>query len=47
MIKKVSVEKEKCIHCGMCLNDCILGVLEFDEFFRFFQEVYQDLSDKM
>ncbi len=31
MIKKVSVEKEKCIHCGMCLNDCILGVLEFDE----------------
>ena len=22
-------------------------VLEFDEFFRFFQEVYQDLSDKM
>ena len=22
-------------------------VLEFDEFFRFFQEVYQDLSDKI
>lgn len=22
---------ENCIHCGKCINDCIAGVLEFDE----------------
>lgn len=31
MIKKITVNKEKCIHCGMCIKDCIVGVLEFDE----------------
>ena len=31
MIKKITVDKEKCVHCGMCLKDCIVGVLEFDK----------------
>lgn len=31
MLKKITVDKERCIHCGMCLKDCIVGVLEFDE----------------
>lgn len=31
MIKKITIDKEKCIHCGMCIKDCIVEVLEFDE----------------
>ncbi|MBQ9292040.1 MAG: nitroreductase family protein [Campylobacter sp.] len=31
MVKSISVNAEKCTHCGMCLKDCIVGVLEFDE----------------
>lgn len=30
MIKKITVNKEKCIHCGLCLKDCIVNALEFD-----------------
>ncbi len=25
------VDKNKCIHCGLCINDCIAKVFEFDE----------------
>ncbi len=25
------VDKEKCIHCGLCINDCIASVLEFNK----------------
>lgn len=25
------IDENKCIHCGLCINDCIAGVLEFDE----------------
>ena len=28
---KIEIDKEKCIHCGMCINDCISMCLEFDE----------------
>ena len=31
MIKKITINKEKCIHCGLCIKDCIVGILEFDE----------------
>lgn len=31
MIKKITIDKDKCIHCGMCIKDCIVGILEFDE----------------
>ena len=30
MIKKITVNIEKCIHCGLCLKDCIVNALEFD-----------------
>lgn len=30
MEKKISVDKSKCIHCGMCIKDCLVGCLEFD-----------------
>lgn len=26
-----TVDKEKCIHCGMCANDCGAGIIEFDK----------------
>ncbi len=26
-----TVNREKCIHCGMCANDCGAGVIEFDK----------------
>lgn len=31
MIKKITIDKNKCIHCGLCIKDCIVRVLEFDE----------------
>ena len=31
MIKKITINEEKCIHCGMCIKDCIVSILEFDE----------------
>lgn len=27
----IAIDKEKCIHCGMCLRDCVASCLEFDE----------------
>ncbi len=24
-------DKEKCVHCGLCIKDCSVGALEFDE----------------
>ncbi len=29
--KNLVIDKEKCIHCGLCVNDCITFALEFDE----------------
>lgn len=29
--KNLVIDKEKCINCGMCIEDCIAGALEFDE----------------
>ena len=31
MLKKITVDKDKCIHCGMCIKDCIVSALEFDD----------------
>ena len=31
MIKKFTVDKEKCIHCGMCLKDCPTKCIEFSK----------------
>lgn len=28
--KNLVIDKEKCIHCGLCINDCITFALEFD-----------------
>lgn len=30
MIKSITVDKSKCIHCGMCVRDCIVNCIEFD-----------------
>ena len=31
MEKIISVDKNKCIHCGMCNKDCMMSAIEFDE----------------
>lgn len=31
MVKSISVNAEKCTHCGFCIKDCPVYVLEFDE----------------
>ena len=28
--KNLVIDKEKCVHCGLCIEDCISGCLEFD-----------------
>ncbi len=31
MKRMIAVDEEKCIHCGMCLRDCVASCLEFDD----------------
>lgn len=31
MEKKISVDKNKCIHCGLCIKDCLMSCIEFDD----------------
>lgn len=31
MVKKINVDKDKCIHCGMCIGECVVGCIRFDE----------------
>lgn len=31
MVKRINIDKERCIRCGMCINDCFVGCLAFDE----------------
>ena len=31
MAKSITVDSAKCIHCGLCLKDCMMGCLEFGE----------------
>ena len=31
MTKSIAVDPAKCIHCGLCLSDCMMGCLEFGE----------------
>lgn len=40
MIKKISVDEEKCIHCGLCIEDCVMGIIAFDA-----QEIPQFTAD--
>ena len=30
MKKSLTIDKNKCIHCGMCIKDCIVNCIEFD-----------------
>lgn len=30
MIKKITIDK-KCIHCGICIRDCFVNAIEFDD----------------
>lgn len=30
MLRKISVDRDKCIHCGLCIQDCILRIITFD-----------------
>ncbi len=30
MIRSIDVDKAKCIHCGLCIQDCPAGIIEFD-----------------
>lgn len=30
MQKSITVDADTCVHCGMCIEDCVLGILEFD-----------------
>lgn len=31
MVKSINIDKERCIRCGMCINDCFVGCLAFAE----------------
>ena len=30
-MNSIKIDKEKCIQCGLCINDCISGCIEFDD----------------
>lgn len=30
MERRLNVDKGKCVHCGLCIKDCIVGCIEFD-----------------
>ncbi|MBR2180095.1 MAG: nitroreductase family protein [Selenomonadaceae bacterium] len=30
MKKSITIDKNKCIHCGMCIKDCVVNCIEFD-----------------
>ena len=29
-MKTISIDKEKCVRCGLCISDCISGCIAFD-----------------
>lgn len=31
MERKITIDQSKCIHCGLCIKDCMMGCLEFGE----------------
>ncbi len=30
-MKTISIDKEKCVHCGLCVSDCVSGCISFDD----------------
>lgn len=30
MIKSITVDRDKCIHCGMCIRECVVNCIAFD-----------------
>ncbi len=30
MIKSITIDSDKCIHCGMCLSECVVGCIAFN-----------------
>ena len=31
MRKGITIDKENCIHCGLCIKDCVVSIIEFDD----------------
>ena len=31
MRKSITIDKENCIHCGLCIKDCVISIIEFDD----------------
>lgn len=27
----INIDKEKCIHCGLCISDCVSKCISFDD----------------
>lgn len=44
--KKLIVDKEKCIHCGLCQTTCWNGALKLDPENRFPQMVITEITDE-
>lgn len=38
-LSELKIDEEKCVHCGMCVKDCIVGCLELNENSKFPQFV--------
>ena len=30
-MKNIKIDKEKCVQCGLCVEDCVTACIEFDE----------------
>ena len=30
-MKKITIDKEKCTHCGLCISDCVSGCISFND----------------
>lgn len=30
-MKTITIDKDKCIHCGLCISDCVSACIEFDK----------------
>lgn len=39
-MKTISIDKEKCVRCGLCISDCLSGCIAFDK------ENYPEMADE-